>query len=140
MRFVWSADSEKYIDNMLSSFKEGIVQGLIKSMVFVEKKAKSGFIQGQNADEFPPIPWPKRPPGPLTSRTGRLRGSIKHGVGKDIGWLKTSVPYGYIHEISGINEGGKNIGLRPFLRPAFTKNMDKIKETLIEKIVLEMSK
>ena len=140
MRFVWKAESAKYIDSMVNRFKDGIAQGIIRSMVFVEEKAKSRFIQGQNADEYPPIPWPKRPPGPLTSRTGRLRASIKSGVGKDIGWLKTNVPYGHIHEISGINEEGKHIGLRPFLRPAFTENWNNIKETLAEEIVREMTK
>lgn len=140
MRFVWKAESAKYIDNMPEHFKKGITQGLVRSMGMVEEKAKSRFIQGQNADESPPIPWPKRPPGPLTSRTGRLRASIKSGVGKDVAWLRTNVSYGYIHEISGINEEGKNIGLRPFLRPPFTENMGKIKENIIEKIVQEMTK
>ena len=140
MRFVWDAKSDKYINNMPKHFREGITQGLISSMVFVEEKAKSRFIQGLNADEYPPNPWPKRPPGPLTSRTGKLRESIKSGVEKDISWLKTNVSYGIIHEITGINEEGKNIGLRPFLRPAFTENMNKIRETLVEEIVRRMTK
>lgn len=140
MRFVWSAKSSKYIDSMLNRFKDGVAQGIIRSMVFVAEKAKSRFIQGKNADEFPPDPWPMRPPGPLTSRTGRLRESIKTGIGKDIGWLKTNVPYGVIHEETGINEEGKNIGLRPFLRPAFTENWKEIRETFAEEIVQEMTK
>ena len=140
MRFVWDTESSKYIDKMLNRFKDGITQGILWSMVFVEEKAKSRFIQGQNADEKPPIPAPLPPPGPLTSRTGRLRESIKAGVGKDIGWLKTNVSYGYIHEVTGINEDGIAIGLRPFLMPAFTENMGKIKETIVEEIVMEMTK
>lgn len=140
MRTVWSAGSSKYIDNMVHSFNEGVAQGIIRSMVFIEKKAKSRFIQGRNSDEFPPIPWPKKPPGPLTSRTGVLRESIKSGVGKDVGWLKTNVSYGVIHEETGINEEGKSIGLRPFLRPAFTETWEKTKATLAEDIVQEMTK
>ena len=140
MRFVWDTESTKYIDKMSDRFKDGIAQGILWSMIFVEEKAKSRFIQGLNAAKKPPIPSPRPPPGPLTSRTGRLRESIKAGAGRDTGWLKTNVPYGHIHEISGINEEGYNIGLRPFLMPAFTENMGKIKETLAEEIVMEMTK
>lgn len=140
MRFVWTAESAKYINSMPDRFKDGIAQGIIRSMVMVEEKAKSRFIQGQNADEYPPIPWPEKPGGKLTSRKGVLRASIKSGVGKDIGWLKTNVPYGVIHEETGINEEGVRIGLRPFLRPPFTENWGKIKETFAEEIVREMTK
>lgn len=141
MRFVWDVKSKKYINNMPKDFKKGIAQGILWSMVFAEEKSKAIFIQGQNADNHPPKPQPLPPPGPPVSRTGRLRESIRAGVGKDMGWLKTNVSYGYIHEISGVNEFGDKIGKRPFLMPSFEgNNLDKIREILVEEIVMEMTK
>ena len=58
---------------------------------------------------------PNPPPGPLISRTGSLRRSIRvddSGVPRfiDVG---TDLVYGVVHEI-----GGDNVQPRPFLQPA----------------------
>ena len=140
MRFVWDIQSKKYIEGMPKAFKKGIAQGILWSMVFAEEKAKSRFIQGSNADNHPPKPAPLPPPGPLTSRSGDYRDSIRAGVGKGIGWLKASVSYANIHENTGINEYGDKIGKRPMLLPVFQgSNLDKIREILVEEIVREMN-
>ena len=135
MRFVWDKVSDTYIKGMPKLFKKGIASGILWAMVFAEEKSKSIFIQGINDVRPPPLP----PPGPLVSRSGKLRDSIRAGVGKNRGWLETNVSYGIIHEVLGVNEFGDKIGKRPFLEPAFEgANMEEIKKIITEEIVRGM--
>ena len=141
MRYVWDMESATYIDNMVHNFKGGITQAILWTMVFAEEKSKAIFIQGQNADMMPPNPPALPPPGPLVSRTGRLRASIKATAGKDSGWIGTTVPYGVCHEATGINEFGTKIGKRPFLSPSFEgRNWAKIEEIIVDEVIREMTK
>lgn len=120
------------IKNLPNQFKSGLAKAMIKSMLFAKQQAQGIFIQGKTKH----IPRPLPPPGPLVSRTGRLRASIESGLEKyNIGFIKTRVSYGRKHEL------GINIGKRPFLAPSFEgDNLDKIKEIILDGIIKETLK
>lgn len=126
MKFVWDIRSKKYINDMPKKFKEGVAQGILWSVLFAEGRAKSIFKEGG-----PVLP----PPGPLVSRTGNLRESIRSGAKGNMGWIGTDVFYGRIHEL------GLGKPKRPFLMPSFTgNNLERIREEITKKIIGEMTK
>lgn len=134
IRVSWSLSqkSKKYAESLPKRFSKGITKYLIEAMFFAKNKARGIFIR----ESRPGFPLPLPPPGPLVARTGRLRNSIQSGASGNEGWIGTKVPYGSIHEITGIR-GAK----RPFLMPSFEgRNMTKVSEIILEGVVQEMTR
>jgi phage gpG-like protein len=136
----------KDIDKLLPNIKEGIYKGMKLAMLHAEAQSKKRFNTPNN----------------LHVRTGRLRNSIIGQVTQSgdtyTGSLGTNVIYGPIHENGGviraknapylkfqlpngqwISKKEVSIPSRPFLRPAITENIDRIREIIINSITKEVN-
>lgn len=113
------------VKKMPDMFKDALIRGIRKAMLFAEGKSKAIFA------ESGPVK-----PNILTARTGHLRRSIRSGVDlrKTEGWIGTNVVYGKIHEETG---AGKAKILRPFLAPAMKDNEDKINNIIRDSVIKE---
>jgi phage gpG-like protein len=137
----------KDIENILPNFKSGILKGMKQSMLYAEGASKKRFGTQGN----------------LQVRTGRLRNSIvgeAHQEDNDtyVGSIGTSVIYGPIHETGGVirakngpylkfrvdghwvSKKEVTIPARPFLRPAITENISRIRDIIIDSIIKEVEK
>ena len=125
--------SRSYLDSLSRRVKKGVSGGVLLAMLFAADRSKNIFINGTSKNVPPPLP----PPGPLVSRSGTLRSSIRAGViGPGAGYIGSDVIYGRYHEL-----GEGRMPARPFLSPSFEgSNMEKIKSMIIKNIVKEMTK
>lgn len=134
MRLTWefSEKSKEYIRRLPNKLESGVSKGLVEAMFFAELKSKEIFVN----ESSPGTPAPLPPPGPLVSRSGRLRESIQSGAIGNIGWIGTNVKYGKAHEF-GIHPMPE----RPFLQPSLSgDNMESIKDIIIKGVMKEMTK
>ncbi len=119
------------ISHILQGKHSRFGRALTKVAIQVESTAKrEGFRKGSKKarGESKAARGAKlRPAGDvLTSRTGRLRGSITHRVDRAglRAWIGTNVIYARIHELSGRAGRGRAsfIPARPYLQPAVESN------------------
>lgn len=122
--------SSNYLDELPKKVDKGLTRSLVKAMLFAEAEAKKIFVLGGG--------YPLPAPGPLVTRSGHLRRSIRSNAMGNIGWIGTDVKYGAIHELFG---AGKKKILRPFLMPSFEgDNLSRIKNIIIDGIIKEVDK
>jgi len=130
----------KWLQDLPGNFKDGLYAGVKEAMFFAEAEAKKSFGRSGN----------------LKVRTGNLRRSIKGESKKEKGSLSSTTVYSAIHELGGVIRPKRSSFLRykvgglwktskevimparPFLRPAFENNMDKISEIILDKILEEI--
>lgn len=141
--FQFRPDDQRYIASLPERLNRGLLAGVRNAMFFGERAAKASFGK----------------PGHLKARSGHLRRSIRSGLrtqpGGVAGWIFTDVIYGRIHELGGIIRprtanylrfqiAGQwvmtrrvRIPARPYLGPAITDNINKIKNIIVRSIVRE---
>ena len=108
-------------------FESNLKKGIRSAMYFAEDKAKQGFAEGGAV---------RPPPGPLVSRSGHLRRSIRSGMEDQKGWIGSiGVIYAGVHEFGSTK---RNIPARPFLKPAIEDNRNEISEIILDEILKGM--
>ena len=121
MRFNLDPKSVKKMNKLDDEIKDGLLEGVRKSMFFVEAESKKKFGTDGN----------------LKVKTGRLRSSINTKVqqfgSNIIGSIGSNVFYASIHEL-----GSSRIPARPFLAPAIEDNLNTISNLIMDSIMREV--
>lgn len=138
--FEETPETKKWRKEFPSEFKKALLEGVKKSMFFVEGKAKESFGKA----------------GKLKVQTGHLRRSIKSSVKERhnmlVASLFSNVIYAAIHESGGVIRATNKpylkfqignrwvsvkevtIPARPYLEPAISENVDEMYKIIYDNI------
>ena len=116
----------KRVGRLSNDLPKAVIGGIRAGLLLSQRTAKREFILDRSGKALPP-------PGPLTNRSGKLRGSIRirepRREGRTfVGALVaggSGVRYARVHEL-----GGRRMPARPYLRPALQKNVRQIEKQI----------